>query len=101
MDSGTFSGSAFDSGAGLTACEILGDGFVRTGNRRIPVEAFVLELRQVTRDMTADELLRYAVKISFASGITETDGAAAQNMAECREFLIAQLYIMGVGQAGT
>jgi len=93
--------TTFDASAGLAACEILGDGFVRTGTRRIPVEAFVLELRQVTRELTPEELQRFAVKISFSADVTDKDGAAAQNMGECREFLMAQLYIMGIGQAGT
>lgn len=91
--------TSFDSSAGLASCEILGDGFVVTGDRRIPLEAFVLELRQTTRTMTSDELSRYVVAIGFNPKVE--DGIAAKNISDGREYLLRQLQIMGVRQAGT
>lgn len=91
--------TTFDSSAGLASCELLGDGFVRTGDRRIPLEAFVLELRQTTRAMTRSELSRYVVMIGFDASVR--DGEAAENISDGREYLLRQLQIMGVRQAGT
>ncbi|MFT4515076.1 MAG: hypothetical protein ACI89X_001216 [Planctomycetota bacterium] len=91
--------TTFDSSAGLASCQLLGDGFVRTGDRRIPLEAFVLELRQATRAMTSDELSRYVVAIGIDASV-EGD-VAAQNISDGREFLLRQLEIMGVRQART
>ena len=88
-----------DSSAGLASCEILGDGFVRTGDRRIPLEAFVLELRQATRSMTRDERSRYVVTIRYDPNVP--DGVAAKNIGDGREYLLRQLQIMGVLYAGT
>lgn len=90
--------TAFNSSAGLVSCEILGDGFVRTGGRRIPLEAFVLELRQATRAMTSSELGRYVVMIGFDANVRE--GVAAENISGGREYLLRQLQIMGVRQVG-
>ena len=91
--------TTFDSSAGLTSCEILGDGFVRIGDRRIPLEAFVLELRQTTRAMTREELSRYVVTVGFNPDVSK--GVAAKNISDGREYLLRQLQIMGVRQAGT
>ncbi|MFT7535607.1 MAG: hypothetical protein ACI85K_001560 [Hyphomicrobiaceae bacterium] len=91
--------TSFDSSAGLASCEILGDGFVLTGGRRIPLEAFVLELRQATRAMTSDELSRYVVAIGFNPNVEA--GIAAKNISDGREYLLRQLEIMGVRQART
>lgn len=91
--------TTFDSSAGLASCKILGDGFVMTGERRIPLESFVLELRQKTRAMTSDELRRFVVTVGFDPDVQ--DGAAAKNIADGREYLLRQLQIMGVRQAGT
>ena len=91
--------TTFDSSAGLASCELLGDGFVRTGGRRIPLEAFVLELRQTTRAMTRGELSRYVVTLGFDASVQ--DGVGAKNISAGREYLLRQLQIMGVRQAGT
>lgn len=90
--------TAFDSTTGSVVCEILGDGFVRSNGRRIPLEAFVLELRQATRVMPRDELLRFVVTIRLAPDLP--DGAAAKTASDGREYLLRQLQIMGVRQAG-
>tara|TARA_R110002096_G_scaffold97328_11_gene216845 strand:- start:1111 stop:1503 length:393 start_codon:yes stop_codon:yes gene_type:complete len=91
--------TTFDSSGGLASCKILGDGFVLVGARRIPLEAFVLELRQTTRKMTRDELSRYVVTVGFDPDVP--DGVAAKNISDGREYLLRQLQIMGVRQAGT
>ena len=90
--------TSFDSSAGLASCEILGDGFVRTGGRRIPLEAFVLELRQTTRALTREELTRFVVTVRIAPDID--GGVAAKNATDGRDYLMLQLQIMGVRQAG-
>jgi hypothetical protein len=90
--------TTFDSSSGSVACEILGDGFVRSNGRRIPLEAFVLELRQATRQMAREELLRFLVTIRLAPDLP--DGAAAKTASDGREYLLRQLQIMGVRQAG-
>jgi len=88
----------FDSSAGSASCEILGDGFVRTNGRRIPLEAFVLELRQATRALSKEDRLRYTVAWRVAPDLP--DEAAAAIATEGNNYLILQLQIMGVRQAG-
>jgi hypothetical protein len=77
----------------------LGDGFVQTGDRRIPLESFILELRQTTRAMTREEVRRFVVGVRFAPGIP--DGAAAEKAVRGREYLLQQLQIMGVRQTSS
>lgn len=86
----------FDSSGGLVAVEILGDGFVRADDRRIPLEAFVLELRQATRRMQAERLLRFVVRVRLTANFD--DRAMAQMASDGREYLVKQLQIMGVRQ---
>lgn len=90
--------TTFDSSAGTASCEILGDGFVRTGDRRIPLEAFVLELRQATRAMSKEELLRFMVDWRIAKDLP--DEAAAKIASDGNNYLMLQLQIMGIRQAG-
>ena len=88
--------TAFDDSAGLVTITVLGDGFVRTGDRRIPVEAIVLELRQRTRAMTKDERSRFVVQL-FADA--QVDGSpAAARARQGLDLLWDQLFIMGVKQ---
>ena len=70
----------------------LGDGFVRTGERRIPVETFVLEMRQHTRALGAAASLGVRVDIVVDEGGGEAAGRAA-------DYLLEQLQIMGVRNA--
>ncbi|MCK5940537.1 MAG: hypothetical protein KAI24_01105 [Planctomycetes bacterium] len=85
----------FDYSAGLVTVELLGDGFVRVDERRIPLEALVLELRRATRAMERSELLRYVVRIRLAK-VKGGEAARVQQMARAR--LLDQLEIMGVRQ---
>jgi hypothetical protein len=88
--------TTFDDSAGLVTITVLGDGFVRTGDRRIPVEAVVLELRQRTRAMTKDERLRFVVQLLADP---QVEGSAAAAVARRGiDQLYDQLFIMGVKQ---
>ena len=90
--------TTFDSSAGTASCEILGDGFVRTGDRRIPLEAFVFELRQVTRALSKEERLRFSVVWRITPDLP--DEAAAKIASDGNNYLMLQLQIMGIRQAG-
>lgn len=90
--------TTFDSSAGIASCEILGDGFVRTGDRRIPLEAFVLELRQAVRAMSKEDRLRFTVRWRVAPDLP--DEAAAQMADAGNNYMMLQLQIMGVRQGG-
>lgn len=71
--------------------EILGDGFVRTGDRRIPREAFVLELRQRVRPMPSEKIALLRVEIDVRE---DADERATRDS----DWLLDQLYVMGIGQ---
>jgi hypothetical protein len=88
--------TVFDASGGEIVVDVLGDGFVRTQGRRIPLEAFVLELRQATRQMPADELAGVVVSVRLSS--VASDEAAAQATAADLNRLLDQLYIMDVSQ---
>ena len=85
----------FDYSAGLVSVELHGDGFVRVDDRRIPLEQFVLELRQATRKMETTELLRYVVRLRLAQ---VQNGEAARVQQSARARLLNELEIMGVRQ---
>lgn len=76
----------------VVVAEVRPDGFVTTAGRRIPREAFVLELRYRTRAMTGEQLAAFRVELVTL----ESDGEAALRQAE---WIFDQLQIMGVGQA--
>ena len=88
--------SSFDQSGGYVEVEVLGDGFVRSGGRRIPLEAMVLELRQATRAMAKEQLDRFVVRLQLAGGIADEATAAVARRDLNR--LIDQLDIMEVGQ---
>jgi hypothetical protein len=75
----------------VTLVTVIGDGFVRTGDRRIPLELFVLEMRQRVRSLDAAAMLQVEVQIAVEpdSGEVGARGASA---------LLDQLQIMGVKQ---
>ncbi|MGE3171585.1 MAG: hypothetical protein AB7O97_03100 [Planctomycetota bacterium] len=70
---------------------VLGDGFVRLGDRRVPREAFVLELRQRARAMDASQLAGLRVELDVAAD-------AGPDAALDAEWLLDQFQILGVGQ---
>lgn len=88
----------FDDSAGTATCEILGDGFVRTGDRRIPLELFVLEQRQAVRGLSKEERLKYTVAWRVKPDLTSEE--AARIASDGNNYLLLQLQIMGVRQAG-
>jgi hypothetical protein len=78
---------------------VLGDGFVRTGARRLPQEAFVLELRQKTRAMSREA--RAGLRVVIAADDRSGDDAQpdiAADVATDVAWLIDQLGIMKVEQ---
>ena len=85
----------FDASAGTVTVELLGDGFVRVGDRRIPLDAIVLELRQLFRRMDRADVLRYVVRIRLAD-IDSSVAVRAQQASRAR--LLGELEIMGVRQ---
>ncbi len=86
----------FDNSAGLVVIDVAGDGFVRVGDRREPWEAVVLELRQRTRAMTADEMQRFVVHLrADPQPAGSNERAVAQ---KTMNRLVAELEIMGVRQ---
>lgn len=58
--------SVFDGTATSHELVVLGDGFVRTGARRIPLEAAVLELRLQTRALPPAERNALVVHVRLA-----------------------------------
>lgn len=88
--------TALDDSAGLVEITVLPDGFVRTGDRRIPLEAVVLELRQRVRGMTKDEIRRFVVRLLAEPQPPNSPAAAATQRAIDR--LYHELQIMGVKQ---
>ena len=88
--------SAFDSSKGLVVVDILGDGFVRCGERRLPVEALVLELRQRTRAMSTDDLQKFVVHLRAFD--QEPGSEPARQAKRATDRLVDELHIMGVRQ---
>lgn len=86
----------FDDSAGHVVVEVAGDGFVRSGGRRLPLEALVLELRTATREMDPDQLTRFVVRLRVAPDVR--DGRAAAVAQDGMNRLVDQLMIMGVRQ---
>jgi len=81
--------------SGTVDVEILGDGFVRTDGRRIPMDAFILEMRMRMRTMTPEQRDLFLVTVTFAPSL---DGAAAESIAHRdRDRLLEQCDIMDVG----
>ena len=85
----------FDARAGFVVVEIGGDGFVRCDDRRLPLEALILDLRQKTRRMDQVDLLRYVVRIRFGD-VANVEDVSNQQRASAR--LLDELEIMGVRQ---
>ena len=88
--------TGFDSSAGLVVVDVAGDGFVRTGDRRLPLEALVLELRQRTRAMSAEDLQKFVVRLRADPQAPRSQEAQRAQAAMNR--LVDELMIMGVRQ---
>jgi hypothetical protein len=73
------------------AVQVFGDGFVRCDQRRLPLELFVLELRQRVRSMPKADVAGLHVVIA----IDQDGGDAAVRAAER---LVDELQVMGVQQ---
>jgi hypothetical protein len=71
--------------------QVLGDGFVRTGGQRIPLEAFVLSTRQRVRALPQADRPKFWVRILL-------DPAAGDAVQPFRDRLLTELSLMGVQQ---
>ena len=89
-------GIDFDSSAGLVVVDVAGDGFVRCGERRLPLEALVLELRQRTRAMSKEQMVRFVVQLRADPQAAGSEAAARAQASMNR--LVDELTIMGVRQ---
>lgn len=76
-----------DPGMGVEV-QVLGDGFVRTGGERIPLEAFVLRTRQRVRALPPAERAKFWVRIK----VDPKAGDAAQPFVSR---LTSELHLMG------
>ena len=77
--------------------DVAGDGFVRIGERRIPLDTAILELRQRARTMTAAERERFVVQLRTDRQQEGSD--AARIASEGVDRLMLELQVMGVGAA--
>ena len=89
-------GAPLPAGEPSIVVHVAGDGFVRVGERRIPLDALVLELRQRARKMTDDERLRFVVQIYVDPQPRGSDGERVA--ARGKDRLIDELGIMEMGQ---
>lgn len=87
---------AFDSSAGIVVVTVCGDGFVREGDQRMPLEACVLRLRQRTRAMPREERLRFVVQLLVEPQAEGSEAAARARQG--MERLVGELEVMGVRQ---
>lgn len=86
---------SFDDSRGQVVIVVGNDGFVRCDDRRIPLEAAVLELRQRTRTMSTDDLGHFVVDVSTAP---QPDQHAADAARAAMNRLVDELQVMGVRQ---
>jgi hypothetical protein len=77
--------------------DVAGDGFVRVGGRRIPLDAILLELRQRTRTMTAEERERFVVHLRVDPQPARSEAATVASKGVNR--LVLELQVMGIGTA--
>lgn len=85
----------FDDSAGTCLVVVAADGFVAIDDRRVPLEAAVLELRQRTRGMSGDQIMRFVVHLRAAPATSPVD---EQRVADDMSRFLDQLQIMGVKQ---
>ncbi len=88
--------AGFDDSAGVVDVTVCGDDFVRCAGERLPLDAFVLRLRQRTRAMTRDQLDRFVVHLRMASDIPAGEPAKVAYANKNR--LLDELHVMGVTQ---
>jgi hypothetical protein len=83
----------FDSSAGSLEWRVHGDGFLQWDQRRMPVDAAILQLRLQTRAMAPEAVLQLVVQVSPAP-VAGYEDAAAEEV----QRLLRELQIMGVRQ---
>ena len=90
--------TSFDHSGGEVTVEVGADGFVRTGERRLPLDALLLELRQAARRMSDAERSAYMVRIVVDPALP-LDGEPARRARTAVNRLLDELDIMDFGQA--
>lgn len=88
--------ASFDDSLGRVVIVVAADGFVRCDGTRMPLEAAVLALRQRTRQMSPDDMLRFVVQLDGEP--QAPDSAAAETVQRAKNRLVDELYVMGVRQ---
>lgn len=84
-----------DASGGLVEASFVGDGFVYVDGERLPLDAWVLRMRQRMRTMDAAARAKFGVQLRLREGITEP---AARKRADAEmNRTLDQLEIMGVG----
>lgn len=74
---------------------LLGDGFVKVAERRIPFERFLVELRQRARAMTQSQRDRFTVQVRFGAGCDSEERAAVVRASNERLMMEADILEIG------
>ncbi len=88
--------AAFDDSLGRVEIVVAPDGFVRCDGIRMPLEAAVLVLRQRTRQMSSDDMLRFVVQLYGEP--QEPGSTAAETVVRAMNRFVDEAYVMGVRQ---
>ena len=84
-----------DASGELVEASFVGDGFVYVDGERLPLDAWLLRMRQRLRTMDAAAREKFGVQLRMRQGINER---AAQKRADAElNRTLEQLEIMGVG----
>lgn len=85
-----------DASGGLVEVAFAGDGFVHVAGERLPLDAWVLRMRQRLRTMDAEARAKFVVQLRVRDGITER---AVRMRADAEmNRTVDELHVMGVRQ---
>ena len=84
-----------DGVSGTVTVEVLGDRFVRTDGRRIPVDAFILEMRMLMRELSREQRDTFLVNVTVTPDARAAE--ASRIAAEDVNRLLDHLDVMDVG----
>lgn len=87
---------ALDASGGLVEVAFAGDGFVRVAGERLPLDAWVLRMRQRLRTMDAAARASFVVQLRVREGVGER-AQALRAEAEMNR-TVDELHVMGVRQ---
>lgn len=88
--------SVFDSSAGLVTVEFSGDQFVFAGDERLPLDAWILRMRQRLRAMDRAQRAAFVVQVRVRDGILDR-ATVLRAEAEMNRG-VDELFVMGVRQ---